>query len=96
MLVIEERAADRPNLQGGYFDAYFEGSHELLHAIGDVLDVRTVFPRLSEIAKRILPHDALTMSSQGEDLTVQLEASSSDDFDGVTLDSSGSPWRSSS
>jgi hypothetical protein len=48
-------------------NAYFERSQELLYAIADVLDVRTVFPRLSEIAKRILPHDALTLSSQDED-----------------------------
>jgi DNA-binding NtrC family response regulator len=91
MLAIEECAADRPNLHVGYFDEYFKGSHELLHAIGDVLDVRSVFPRLSEIAKRMLPHDALTMSSQDEDLNVQLEATSRDDFDGVTLEASGKP-----
>jgi hypothetical protein len=40
-------------------NAYFERSQELLYAIADVLDVRTVFPRLSEIAKRILPHNTL-------------------------------------
>jgi DNA-binding NtrC family response regulator len=87
MFTATESIASDP----GSLNAYFEGSHELLHAIGDVLDLRSVFPRLSEIAKRMLPHDALTMSSQGEDLNVQLEASSSDDFDGVTLDSSGKP-----
>ena len=69
--------------------AYFEASHELLHTIADVLDVRRVFPRVSEIAKRMLPHDALTMSSQDEDLNIQLEATSSDDFDGAILDAGG-------
>jgi DNA-binding NtrC family response regulator len=87
MFTATESIASAP----GSLNAYFEGSHELLHAIGDVLDLRSVFPRLSAIAKRMLPHDALTMSSQDEDLNVQLEASSSDDFDGVTLDSSGKP-----
>ncbi|MET1084357.1 MAG: sigma 54-interacting transcriptional regulator [Burkholderiales bacterium] len=38
-----------------------EGSVELLRTISDVLDVRTVFPRVSEIAKKLLPHDALVM-----------------------------------
>jgi DNA-binding NtrC family response regulator len=87
MFTATESIASDP----GSLNAYFEGSHELLHAIGDVLDVRSVFPRLSEIANRMLPHDALTMSSQDKDLNVQLEATSSDDFDGVTLDSSGKP-----
>src|SRR5581483_2902023 len=38
-----------------------ETSVELLRTISDVLDVRSVFPRISEIAQKILPHDALTM-----------------------------------
>jgi transcriptional regulator with GAF, ATPase, and Fis domain len=38
-----------------------ETSVELLRTISDVLDVRTVFPRISEITNKILPHDALTM-----------------------------------
>jgi transcriptional regulator with PAS, ATPase and Fis domain len=70
-------------------NAYFEGSHQLLHAIADVLDVRTVFPRVSEIAKGILPHDALTLSSQDEDRNIELEAASNDDFRGMTLDTGG-------
>ena len=57
----------------GSVTAYFEGSQELLHAIADVLDIRSVFPRVSEIAKRMLPHDALTMASQDEDLSIQLQ-----------------------
>jgi DNA-binding NtrC family response regulator len=87
MLTATEPLASDP----GSLNAYFEGSQELLHAIADVLDVRTVFPRVSEITKRILPHDALTLSSQDEDLNIQLEASSSDDFRGMTLDSHGMP-----
>jgi transcriptional regulator with PAS, ATPase and Fis domain len=71
--------------------AYFQGSHELLHALAGVLDVRRVFPRVSEIANRMLPHDVLTMSSQDEDLNVQFEATSSDEFRDVALDSAGLP-----
>ena len=43
-------------------NAYFEGSLELLRTIGDVLDVRTVFPRVSHIVNTMLPHDALVMA----------------------------------
>jgi len=38
-----------------------ETSVELLRTISDVLDVRSVFPRISEIANKILPHDGLSM-----------------------------------
>ena len=75
----------------GSLNAYFEGSQELLHAIAGVLDIRSVFPRVSEIAKRMVPHDALTMASQDEGLNVHLEATSSDDFRDVALDSDGRP-----
>jgi transcriptional regulator with GAF, ATPase, and Fis domain len=42
--------------------ASVEASIELLRTISDVLDVRRVFPRISEIANKILPHDALSMA----------------------------------
>jgi hypothetical protein len=87
MFAATEALASDP----GSLSAYFEGSQELLHAIADVLDIRTVFPRVSEIAKRILPHDALTMASQDEELNIQLEAASTDDFHGMTLDLAGMP-----
>ena len=41
--------------------AEIESSVELLRTISDVLDIRTVFPRVSEIVKKMLPHDALAM-----------------------------------
>ena len=41
--------------------AEIESSAELLRTISGVLDIRTVFPRVSEIAKKMLPHDALAM-----------------------------------
>jgi transcriptional regulator with GAF, ATPase, and Fis domain len=75
----------------GSLTAYFQGSQDLLHALADVLDVRSVFPRVSEIARRMLPHDALTMTSQDEDLNVYPEATSSDDLRDVALASGGMP-----
>jgi len=38
-----------------------ERSAALLRTIADVLDIRTVFHRVSEIASKALPHDALAM-----------------------------------
>ena len=87
MFTAAESLASDP----GSLNAYFEGSQELLHVIADVLDIRVVFARVSEIAKRMLPHDALTMASQDEDLKIYLEAASTDDFRGLTLDSGGRP-----
>jgi DNA-binding NtrC family response regulator len=43
-------------------NAYFDGSLDLLRAIGNVLDVRTVFPRVSNIVNAMVPHDALVMA----------------------------------
>src|SRR5262245_54229421 len=37
--------------------ANIESSVDLLRAISDVLDIRTVFPRVSEIVNKTLPHD---------------------------------------
>ena len=42
--------------------ANVEGSVELLRAIAGVLDIRTVFPRVSEITSKVLPHDRMTMA----------------------------------
>src|SRR4030095_13143104 len=75
----------------GSLSAYFEGSHELLHTIAGVLDIRSVFPRVSEIARKMLPHDALTMSCQDEDLNVHVEAAASDAFRGLMSDLAGVP-----
>jgi formate hydrogenlyase transcriptional activator len=46
-----------------------DASDELLRALATVLDVRQVFPRVSEIAATVLPHDLLTfacLDQQGE------------------------------
>src|SRR4029077_16047096 len=84
-------AAETLATDPGSLNAYFEGSHELLHTIADVQDIRSVFARVSEIAKRMLPHDALTMASQDENLTVELEATSHDDLRDVALEPAGTP-----
>ena len=46
-----------------------DASDDLLRAIAPVLDVRQVFPRVSQIASTVLPHDVLTfalVNEQGE------------------------------
>jgi transcriptional regulator with GAF, ATPase, and Fis domain len=64
--------------------ASIEASVELLRAIADVLDIRTVFPRVSEIANKILPHDRLTMMFQDQDGHIAIEAASTDEFPDLT------------
>src|SRR5262245_35881137 len=51
---------------------------ELLRTISGVLDIRTVFPRVSEVASKMLAHDFLTMSFHDRDGTVLIEAASGD------------------
>jgi two-component system NtrC family response regulator len=58
----------------------FENSLELLQTISDVLDIRTVFPRVSEIAKKMLPHDALAMVFVDRGQHFVREAASPPDF----------------
>jgi transcriptional regulator with GAF, ATPase, and Fis domain len=59
--------------------ASIESSVELLRTISGVLDIRTVFPQVSEIANKVLPHDLLTMmfEDRGE---ILIEVASSDGF----------------
>ena len=64
--------------------ANLESSVELLRAIASVLDIRTVFPRVSEIANKVLPHDLLTMSFNDRQGEVVLQAASDPDFMHVT------------
>jgi transcriptional regulator with GAF, ATPase, and Fis domain len=56
-----------------------ETSMELLRTIADVLDIRTVFPRVSEIANKMLPHDALILNFVDQDGNVIRQAVSTDD-----------------
>src|SRR5262249_43497434 len=55
-------------------------STELLRTIAGVLDIREVFPRVSDIVQEVVPHDALALkfSDHAGDLT--LEARSTDDL----------------
>ena len=55
---FQERAADRPDPQGAYFD----GSLELLRELAVTIDVDAALPRLSAIVSKMLPHDALRMA----------------------------------
>src|SRR4030095_13650632 len=84
--VAEQLTSDSSSLS-----AYFDGSHELLHTIAGVLDIRSVFPLVSEIARKMLSHDALTMICHDEDLNVHVEAASRDDFRGLMSDLAGVP-----
>ena len=59
--------------------ASLEGSVELLRAIAGVLDIRTVFPQVSEITNKVLPHDCMTMTFYDRDEVV-VEAASNDEF----------------
>ncbi len=74
MTVIPESST---NTQGSV-DAYVATSIDLLRTISEVLDVRTVFPRLSEIANRILPHDALAMGLVDRGGQLVIEATTAD------------------
>jgi transcriptional regulator with GAF, ATPase, and Fis domain len=64
--------------------ASIESSVELLRAISDVLDIRTVFPRVSEIANKVLPHDRLTMMFLDQNGDIVFEAASTDEFPDLT------------
>ena len=60
--------------------AEIESSAELLRTISGVLDIRTVFPRISEIARKMLPHDALAMVFVDQDRHFVRQAHAPDDF----------------
>jgi DNA-binding NtrC family response regulator len=55
---------------------------ELLRTIAEVLDIRSVFPRISDIVKEMLPHDALDLMFHDRGGHVTLEARSTDDLAG--------------
>jgi two-component system response regulator AtoC len=59
--------------------ANIESSVELLRTISGVLDIRTVFPQVSAIANKVLPHDLMSMMfhSAGQ---ILVEVTSSDEF----------------
>jgi formate hydrogenlyase transcriptional activator len=53
-----------------------DASDELLRALSTVLDIREVFPRISEIAQAVLPHDLLTFTFVNQDGDIALQAAS--------------------
>ena len=55
-------------------------STELLHTISEVLDIRAVFPRVSEIANHVLPHDWLGLVFHDHADRVTLQARSAASF----------------
>ena len=59
--------------------ASIEASMELLQTIADVLDIRTVFSRVSEIANKMLPHDRLVMAFIDREGNLIRQAASTDD-----------------
>src|SRR6266478_5891579 len=63
---------------GGSFMS--DTSADLLHTIAEVLDIRSVFPRVSEIVKDVLRHDALDLMFYDRGGSVTLEARSTDDL----------------
>lgn len=60
--------------------ASVESSVDLLRTISEVLDIRRVFPRVSEITNRVLPHDYLHLVFKTRAGQITLQASSSGDF----------------
>jgi transcriptional regulator with PAS, ATPase and Fis domain len=60
-----------------------ESSVDLLRTIADVLDIRTVFPQVSAIANRVLPHDLLTMMFDDGAGRILIEAASTSEFEGL-------------
>jgi two-component system response regulator FlrC len=56
-----------------------ESSVELLRTIAEVLDIRGVFPRVSEIVAKVLPHDHLQLVFRDQ-TGIVLEARSNDAF----------------
>ncbi|PYR26493.1 MAG: hypothetical protein DMF98_08840 [Acidobacteria bacterium] len=66
------------------YAADIESSVELLRTIAAVLDIRAVFPQVSEIANKVLAHDLLTMMFHDRGGHILLEAASTDEFRGLT------------
>src|SRR6267143_6484825 len=58
-------------------------SADLLRTIAEVLDIRSVFPRVSEIVRHVLPHDALELMFHDRSGQVTLEARSNEDLTGA-------------
>ena len=82
MLVMQERAVDRWDLQGAYFD----GSLELLRELAVTIDLDAALPRLSAIVSKMLPHDALRIACLDQRRQLVVNASTADVPDMTTSD----------
>jgi two-component system NtrC family response regulator len=60
-------------------EAALDASEQLLRALARVLDIRQVFPQVSEIANKVLPHDRLTMTFHDGQGTFVMQAASNDE-----------------
>jgi transcriptional regulator with GAF, ATPase, and Fis domain len=68
-------------------------SDELLRTISDVLDIRQIFPRISEIAAKVLPHDSLMMTFHDGKGEVIIEAASEETPQKIDRLRCGNPGR---
>src|SRR4051812_4521093 len=68
-------------------------SEQLLRALSSALNIRDVFPRVSEIAQGVLPHDRLTMSFHDQSGNCVLQAVSNEDGPSVVKVSGLDPNR---
>ncbi|MEO8383136.1 MAG: sigma 54-interacting transcriptional regulator [Acidobacteriota bacterium] len=57
-------------------DLILDPSEEVLRELADVLDVRSIFPRISAIVGRVLAHDRLTMTFHDADGSVRMQVAS--------------------
>src|SRR5205814_4248788 len=73
-----------PAMTDAQYAADIESSVELLRTIAAVLDIRTVFPQVSEIANKVLAHDLLTMMFHDRGGQILIEAASTDEFEGLS------------
>jgi len=70
-----------------------EVSEQLLRALASALNIRDVFPSVSAVAARVLPHDRLTMSFHDQTGNCVLQAVSNDDGPSVVRVSGVDPTR---
>jgi transcriptional regulator with PAS, ATPase and Fis domain len=64
--------------------ADLESSVDLLRTIAAVLDIRSIFPQVSQIASRLVAHDLLTMTFDDGVGHLLIEAASTDELKGFT------------
>jgi transcriptional regulator with GAF, ATPase, and Fis domain len=70
-----------------------EVSEQLLRALSSALNIRDVFPRISEIAQSVLPHERLTMSFHDQNGNCVLQAVSNEDGPSIVRVSGLDPTR---